>query len=458
MFAKMLAIALDRASRETPLNRMDPIAFARDLLGVNLWEKQAIVARDFAEGHRRIAVPAGHGVGKTNLGAVLVCWALACLRPPPVIITTAPTFRQVRDQLWMEIRERWNGCQRLRRLGEARQTRLDIGDKHYAYGFSTNNPQRFQGIHAARLLFLVDEANGVPAPIWEAIQSCMTNVEAQWLALGNTIVPTGTFYEACSDPHVRVHRISSREHPNVVTGKTSIPGAVTPLWIEEFERDFASMPDVVKARVDAIFPQSTPRAVIVRAWIDKAKELGRKANTTWPKVLAADIARYGSNLSVLARVHGQLVKELREWSKASIPETARRIAKAYEEEQTDTILIDDDGVGGGVTDLLEEWGYPVEAFHGGRAATDETRFYNAVSEAWWSVREALEGEALILRVNSPQLELQLSSREWRMQADKKIRIEPKDEYEKRTGMSSPDQADALTMAVWKVATEWSKAA
>ena len=457
MFDRLMAIALDRASKEPPLHRMDPITFARRELGVDMWSRQQDVAKDFAAGHRRISVPAGHGVGKTNLGGSLACWALACLRPAPIVITTAPTWRQVKDQLWMEIREQWNNSPRLRRMGEAKQTRIDITDKHYAYGFSTNNPQRFQGIHGSRLVILVDEANGVDTRIWEAISSCMVNEEAQCVGLGNAIIPQGHFYKSCSDPNTKVHRISSREHPNVVNGRTVIPGAVTQAWIDEFERDFAGTPAIIKARIDAIFPDSTPHSIIFRSWLDAAKQV-RRVNTQWPKVLGVDVARYGSNLSCVARVHGQVVKDLKTWGRTSIPETARRVAKLHEADPVEAILVDDDGVGGGVTDLLQEWDLPAEPFHGGEKAVEDRRFYNATSEAWWAVREALEAGALYLQATSPQLELQLSSREWSMQADKRIRIEPKDVFERRTGMASPDEADALTMAMWKVATAWSRAA
>jgi hypothetical protein len=49
------------------------------------------------------------------------------------------------------------------------KTELRIGPGNYALGLSTNEGVRFQGFHG-RLLIVVDEAPGVKADIWEAVE------------------------------------------------------------------------------------------------------------------------------------------------------------------------------------------------------------------------------------------------------------------------------------------------
>ena len=61
------------------------------------------------------------------------------------MITTAPTFRQVKV-MWGEIAEARKRSRII--LPEASATELKLGDKRYAVGLSTNDPKKFQSYHA----------------------------------------------------------------------------------------------------------------------------------------------------------------------------------------------------------------------------------------------------------------------------------------------------------------------
>ena len=50
-----------------------PVAFAREVLGVQLWAKQEEVLTALTT-HRRVAVKAGNGLGKGFCAAVAVLW------------------------------------------------------------------------------------------------------------------------------------------------------------------------------------------------------------------------------------------------------------------------------------------------------------------------------------------------------------------------------------------------
>ena len=79
----------------------DPVLFARCVLGVNLWEREVEILRS-VETHRRTAVKAAHGLGKTFTLAVVSLWWLA-RHHEGIVLTTSPTLRQVKTQLWAEI-------------------------------------------------------------------------------------------------------------------------------------------------------------------------------------------------------------------------------------------------------------------------------------------------------------------------------------------------------------------
>ncbi len=54
----------------------DPVRFANHLLGVSLWEREAEMLRSIKT-HRRTAVKACHGVGKTFTLAVVTLWPVS---------------------------------------------------------------------------------------------------------------------------------------------------------------------------------------------------------------------------------------------------------------------------------------------------------------------------------------------------------------------------------------------
>ena len=145
---------------ETDLD--DPAGFARQVLGSTWWKAQEEIARLLAES-RRVAVKAANGVGKTYLAADLVLWFLYCHRPS-IVLTTAPTWRQVESLLWEEIRKRHRTVNARAEMdpslpaleGSLLQTRLKIAEGHFALGLSTDEPVRFQGFHAEDLLVVLD--------------------------------------------------------------------------------------------------------------------------------------------------------------------------------------------------------------------------------------------------------------------------------------------------------------
>jgi hypothetical protein len=79
----------------------DPVLFANQFLGVSLWERESEILQSIKD-HRRTAVKACHGVGKTFTLAIAALWWLARYREG-IVLTTSPTQRQVRTQLWSEI-------------------------------------------------------------------------------------------------------------------------------------------------------------------------------------------------------------------------------------------------------------------------------------------------------------------------------------------------------------------
>jgi phage terminase large subunit len=116
-------------------SKLDPIEFSRNVLGQNPWRVQREILTSAAD-NPLTAVKACHASGKTFNAASLALWALARW-PESIVLTTAPTFRQVKV-IWAEIAE----ARKRSRIAfpEPSATELKLGDKRYAMGLSTNDP------------------------------------------------------------------------------------------------------------------------------------------------------------------------------------------------------------------------------------------------------------------------------------------------------------------------------
>lgn len=134
-----------------------PVEFARDILGVDTWEKQEEILNSVLT-NKRVAVRSCHGAGKTFTASVVVLWFLICYQPSTVV-TTAPTARQVKSILWEEIRLRHKQA-KTNLGGRLLQMELQMGPKWLATGFATDeyNVERFQGYHNENILVVIDEA------------------------------------------------------------------------------------------------------------------------------------------------------------------------------------------------------------------------------------------------------------------------------------------------------------
>ncbi len=371
--------------------RGDPVGFARAVLGVKPWEMQVEVLRRLAE-HPRVAVAGAHGVGKDHVAATAVLHFLYT-RPESIVLTTAPTGRQVESLLWGEIKRQWSRA-RVDMGGHFREARLDLGPRWYAFGFSTNETERFQGFHAPAMLVVIDEAAGVSREIFEAVDTCLAGDETRLLLLGNPTRRSGRFYEAFADPSFSCLRIPATRHPNVTGSERRIPGAVTRKWIEHVRASYGEQSSWYRSRVLAEFPGQDSEALIAPEWIERAFASPRGA--PGPISIGADIARFGNDSTVVVVAEGGTVREVVSARRrdlvgvAGIIEAAlRRHAVAPEQ-----VHIDDTGLGGGVTDILRHQGLAVRGVQFGSRARAAKRFRNVKAELHWRVRTLLEEAAL----------------------------------------------------------------
>jgi phage terminase large subunit len=450
LVAKLLEVV--EAHKQDPKRfiayRDKPLEFCDEILGVWLWQKQKdilIAARD----NKRVAVKSGHGVGKTFAVACLVIWWLYARQG--LIITTAPTWKSVEQVLWREIH---NLVQKAPVFlpGEKNQTDLKIDNTWYAIGLSTDTPSAFQGRHHPDLLAVVDEAAGVNEQVHLEIGTLATGSRNVIVMIGNPTSNTGTFHDAFKNPDIwKCITISCFDHPNVVTGKDVIPGAVNMDWIEERRRQWGDHHPFWFSRVLGEFPKISNKGVIPLGWIERQTNedmrviaIAQAQEEHIPRIGGLDVARYGENQSVLTIREGDAILEQVSWHHASLMETAGLALKAIRDYELAIIVVDASGIGAGVVDRLLEQGAPVYAYNGGHRAFTPGSFTNRRTEMWWYLRERFEKGKIWLPAGCERLTADLVGPEYEISSAGRIKLWSK-EYMLEHGFKSPDWADSLVL-------------
>lgn len=229
----------------------DPVGFIREVLGVELTPDQQVIAQAIARGGR-IKVNAGHSVGKTHLAACLVLWWFFT-RDPAIVITTAPTERDVIDLLWTEVRL-IHGRAKVRLpdyfIGP-RAPEMFHHDEHKAKGYTARSGESFQGRHRPSMFFLFDECEDVDPIYWQTTETMFQGSEHDhaWMAIGNPLTTSSQSAieddatNAEGNPKWQIFRLSSLDHPNIAAqlqGKPlPVPNAITLSQVAQFFEDWA---------------------------------------------------------------------------------------------------------------------------------------------------------------------------------------------------------------------------
>ena len=438
----------------------DPVGFMRDVLGADPWSRQIEIAETVLE-LPLVCVQGANGVGKDfTIGQLALWWAYA---RRGLVLVTAPTQRQVREVLFGEISRAWHRADDLPGELFAQALRLGPGTEGGIIGFTSTAVSNLTGFHGARILGVLSEAQGLEPMAWEGLLSCATGSEDKLLAVGNPLQPSGQFYEAARGDTWASITIPAAEHPNMLEGRTVIPGGPSVEWMERMASEYGKGSNTYRSRVLSQFPDMGEEALFSRSWLDAAAarhesgEFAELAAEAIP-IVAVDPARYGPDSTVAAIRRGPVIEKLVEWKNASTTETADRVEKLAlgagvkrkwiaeaVGEKPGAIVVDVVGLGAGVVDQLHDKGFKVTAFNGGAFGYEQRRFLNVRAEAAWTLRKLLE-DGVIAIPRDPKLFDELLATNWSPTADGKVRIEPKPDIKSRLGRS-PDRADAVMMAM-----------
>jgi phage terminase large subunit len=203
----------------------------------------------------------------------------------------------------------------------------------------------------------------------------------------------------------------------------------------------------------------TPQTVVLSAMLlDEATRRPAVLDPMQDIIWSVDVARFGDDSTVLAFRSGLTFGLVTSpWQKAPIDETVANIVTLYQTShpKPSAINVDDDGVGGGVTDGLKK--AQREGLLGAciinpvivqTVAEDPVHYDRLKAELWFRFKALLEsGAPVSLPAKPPEIRQDLEAHRYDVRGGKAI-VEPKPILKRRLGRS-PDMGDAIILLMYQ---------
>ena len=438
----------------------EPAAYITAKLRDQLWSKQAEIAQAVAH-HRHVAVQSAHDTGKSFLAARLMAWWIACHEPGAAfVVSTAPTFVQVRAILWRELRK---AHARAGLPGKVNETEWKINGELVAFGRkpADYDPSAFQGIHAEYVLVLIDEACGVPKEIFDAAESLATSEGCRILAIGNPDDPQSHFASMCKPGSGwHVIRVDGLESPNFTVEGRALPESIrrcllSPLWVEERRQAWGEDDPRFASKVRGVFPEDQAGGVVPWSWVIKCqRERELTPEQLLPVELGMDVGA-GGDQTVLRERRGLRAGRVWRYLTQESTEATGYAMQAIKETGATAIKVDVIGWGWGVVGRLKELrsqgkhSAEVIAVNVGEESDRPEKFPKLRDQIWWEIgRELSQDGAWDLSELDETTTGQLIAPRWKPDSSGRVKVEPKLETRSRLGRS-PDDADALLLAYFR---------
>lgn len=426
--------------------REHPVDFVKQLLKADPYPHQADIMSAVARGDRKVSIRSGRRVGKTTCMAWLSMW-FEMTRPDAKTIVTAPSSAQLADAYVPEFRK-WvqRLPQELSEFWELKQERFEfrLAQRQGFESFISirtarkDSPESLQGINAANVLVLVDEAAGVDDIVMEALSGSMGGEGSFMVLTGNPNRNVGFFYDThtkLADRWTTLH-VSSADVPSVSRD-----------WLEEMEQKYGSHSNAFRIHVKGEFPLADDDTVIPRELIQAAVSRDVAVMESEPILWGLDVARFGDDESCLVVRQGNWVHSIKSWRNLDTQQLAFRVKNEWDllasDKRPSAILVDVVGLGAGVVDRLREFDLPVRGIHVSENPALKTQYDKLKDELWDRARVWLERRDCRLPPDDELVE-QLAMVRKDFSPTGKMKVESKKQL-KRRGEASPDKADALVL-------------
>jgi len=411
------------------------------VLGARPTEQQEAGGRALVE-RRRVSIRSGHGTGKSAFLAWCVLW-FQSTRFPCKIPCTAPTSHQLSDILWAEI-AKWLRVlkERVPELAaefdwtsELVRLKSDPAESFaVARTARPEQPEALQGFHSDNLLFVIDEASGIPDAVYEVAEGALST--------------EGTYVVMCANPtRMQGYFFDSHHKHRSMWAALHWSGEDSPLVSREYVRSMAERYGAESAiygiRVLGDFAGSEDGVIpldIIEAAVD------RPIKPSGGHVWGLDVARFGADRTALCKRQGNaLLAPIRSWAGKDTMQTAGMLKLEYDAAKVkpDVIYIDVIGIGAGVVDRCKELRLPVVGVNVAETPSVGERYNRLRDELWFNAREWFTARDCTMP-RDDDLIAELTLPKYKITSSGKIQVQSKDDL-KKLGVVSPDLADAFCL-------------
>ena len=458
-------IAAARMAREL---RADP-AFLLRMLGERPWGAQAKIMRSVRDNFIT-SVASCHSAGKSFIAARVALWFLVAHGPDTIVITTAPTDRQVRGILWQEIRQAAAKLAKLIPLATAPLTTgwdlgRPVGKKWFGIGFASRDydSTAASGWHAKHVLVIYDEAAGMSDDVIDGLDGCLSNPRTcRVLKIGNPTNPASEFGREHKAAGAGCFNVSAFDTPNFTAagiteddirdgtwkakaeGVEPYPMLVTPAWVAHVRRKWGEQNPLYVAKVLGQFPTDDPHGLFPMSLLAKCHAF--HVEPQGAGLLALDVGREGDDPSVLGHRRGLHYRKLREFRGMRLGELRAEVQAEADRIGAEEVRIDSIGIGAGPADEMEDAGYPVVRVNFSEASSRPLEWFNYRTECFWHLRTVMEDSGIDLDPDDDDLTAQLAAITYGPHGkDGTTRVTPKEQTKKRLRRSI-DDADTIVIA------------
>ncbi len=444
--------------------------------------------------------------------ARIVIWFATCF-PYSKVITTAPTYNQVKNILWSEIRAAH--ARALFPLGgklNLTDWQLSKEGDWFAIGFTPKNEltggegqgtqSSFQGFHAPYILVVFDEATGIAHNIWTMAEGLLTSDNVKFVAIGNPTSRNSEFYNCFRSAAWKKVYLTCFNSPNLIangiTDQTKLeseidrvkampdaeaqahmktyeaprPYLLSTKWVIASIIKWGMKHPLTVSKILGKFPEEGDNTLIPLGCVEAAQLRLYYPTASDRKIIGIDVARFGTDSTVLTAMHGLRVLKIKALAKRDTIEVsgeAQAFAlECFPEYGADIYVVDETGLGAGVVDTLRDafkdirlrqpqvrgvqFGAGVECTgpndcqHRDATECDKARFVNLKARMFGLLSDDLKhADGMTLPDEAIYLE-ELPTILYGFDSKGRMVIESKEDYKRRTGRSSPDTSDSLALA------------
>lgn len=452
MASKIVPVVLDKLFTW----RDSPLLFVRECLNAVPSDQQVEGLMEITK-TRRMTIRSGHGTGKDAFAAWIILWFMST-RPYAKVACTAPTARQLTDILWSEL-AKWFRQSQLQNEFVHQTDKFFHKSAPKEWWARTISPQvkgskeeqaeTLAGLHGDHLLIIVDEASGVPDPVFIPLEGAMTQEDNRTLVIGNMTKNFGYFYESHFDD--RIAKNWKRLHWD--SRKSSL---VSDKMVDYFRVKYGEESNVFRIRVAGEPPLEDEATYIPLHWARSC--LGNEVIVpeSEPLYLSVDVARYGDDYSVVLPRRGLQITAWDKFQGMNTINLAGFVHGLYRDLSAEGLAIDEIGVGAGVVDwfynhnrrmLTSEEAIRCFGINVASEAPNKSKYHRLRDELWGRVKEKCMKSLYSFPDTEAGEELcnELSQPRYFYDNNGAVQIESKRDMKLR-GVSSPNIADALCLS------------